>query len=690
MTLQAEIYPVLGGLDLVTPARQVSPGRALRSLNYEPAEGGAMRMDGYERFDGQAKPSDAFYWYLTFTNASALINANDSVFGLTSGAIGTAVAAATITSGTTGAGTAAGYVLLVAPGPAAWIPGETIRRISTNIATCVTGVMNGSPVTADHQAALTASAAARRLAIQKPTGDGAVLGVWTYNGWAYAVRVNGSAATLSGSDLAAGTGWQTFATTETVSFTTGTAAFQEGETLTRGGVTSTIRRVVVTSGTWGGGNAAGYVVVTGRTGGNYTSGVGTSASGSATLVGPQATVTLPNAGNYRFVNHAFGGAARSLRMYFVTGNSYAFEFDGTYLVPIRTGQLSEARDKPTHIAVFGESLFLAYRFGSLLFSALGNPLSFLVSGGAGEIGFGDRITAIIPDAQTAVVIGGREKISYLTGTSSADFVMKVVTSGAGMKVNSEAQMLRPMYVDDRGIRDLTATQEFGDWKAGSVSDLIAPLFEAKRRAGVEPVEALAVRKKNQYRLFLSDRSGLMVRVGGKVPEILPFALPFDVTTSCSGEDLVGNEIVLIGTADGWVYEMDRGTSFDGATIPAQHVLHFNDCRSPQIDKRFHSVEVDLDTPSAALLGFSAEVDDASGERPAKSRQDVTVAGGDAFRGQLGWDWTTPINGKLYARIDGAGQNVSLAFASESATEAAHTIGSIKINWSKRRWRRFGV
>lgn len=690
MTLSAEIYPVIGGLDLVTPARRVNPGRALRSLNFEPAEGGARRMDGYERFDGQARPSDAFYWYLTFVNASALINANDSVFGLTSGAIGVAVATATIQSGSIGAGTASGYVLLIATGPNAWLPGETVRRISTNIATCAGGVVNGSPVTADHTAALTAAITQNRAAIQKPTGDGAVLGVWTYNGWAYVVRANGAAATLSGSDLSSGLGWQTFVTTETVNFTTGTAAFAEGETLTRSGVTSTIRRVVVTSGTWGAGNAAGYVVVTGRAGGSYTAGVGTSASGSATLAGAQATVTLPNTGNYRFVNHAFGGAARNVRMYFVTGNSYAFEFDGTYLVPIRTGQLAEARDKPTHIAVLGESLFLAYRFGSLLFSALGNPLSFLVSGGAGEIGFGDRITAVIPDAQTAVVIGGREKISYLSGTSAADFVMKVVTSGAGMKVNSEAQMLRPMYVDDRGIRDLTATQEFGDWKAGSVSDLISPLFEAKRRSGVEPVEAVAVRKKNQYRLFLSDRSGLMVRVGGKTPEILPFELPFDVTTSCSGEDLAGNEIVLIGTADGWVYEMDRGTSFDGAEIEAYHTLHFNDCRTPHLDKRFHSIEVDVDAPGTALIGFAAEVDCASGERPGKAEQSVVVTGGDAYRWQLGWDWTTPINGKLYARIDAAGQNVSPSFAADSATEAAYTLGIIKINWSKRRWRRFGV
>lgn len=75
-------------------------------------------------------------------------------------------------------------------------------------------------------------------------------------------------------------GWNRW---ETVAFATGTAAYVAGQTLTQGGVTATIHRVHLTSGTWGGGNAAGFLTIRNRSGGSFTSGVATTASGSATL-----------------------------------------------------------------------------------------------------------------------------------------------------------------------------------------------------------------------------------------------------------------------------------------------------------------------------------------------------------------------------------------------------------------------
>ena len=61
-----------GGLDLESPALLIPPGSLISGMNYVAAtEGGYRRIDGYERYDGQASPSDATYYRCpcTFTRS---------------------------------------------------------------------------------------------------------------------------------------------------------------------------------------------------------------------------------------------------------------------------------------------------------------------------------------------------------------------------------------------------------------------------------------------------------------------------------------------------------------------------------------------------------------------------------------------------------------------------------------------
>ena len=78
-----------GGEDLTTPSLEISPGALLFSLNYEAdVQGGYSKCGFYERFDGQAKPSDAVYHTLGFDQGSAAFSEGDIVTGATSGATG--------------------------------------------------------------------------------------------------------------------------------------------------------------------------------------------------------------------------------------------------------------------------------------------------------------------------------------------------------------------------------------------------------------------------------------------------------------------------------------------------------------------------------------------------------------------------------------------------------------------------
>lgn len=108
MTQEAKFYALGGGLDVVTPAIAKTPGRVIASGNYEPNLKGYRRIDGFERFDGNLKPSKSSYSIVTFSTGISEPAINDFVIGLTSGAEGF-ILDIVIESGSFVGGDAVGY-----------------------------------------------------------------------------------------------------------------------------------------------------------------------------------------------------------------------------------------------------------------------------------------------------------------------------------------------------------------------------------------------------------------------------------------------------------------------------------------------------------------------------------------------------------------------------------------------------
>ena len=85
---KGDYMPLQKGLDTETPQWQTAPGSARSSLNMEISINGGFRTHaGYERFDGQPKPSDAPYILLP-TNITGEFSLGDTVTQLVSGATG--------------------------------------------------------------------------------------------------------------------------------------------------------------------------------------------------------------------------------------------------------------------------------------------------------------------------------------------------------------------------------------------------------------------------------------------------------------------------------------------------------------------------------------------------------------------------------------------------------------------------
>lgn len=689
---QPHIFPLSGGLDLITPDLLMRDGMAIGGYNYEPDQQGYRRFDGYERFDGREAPSAATYYTIDYTGGSGASTpvATETVTGGTSGATATLLATVEETSGSFAGADGAGYVAVYNV-TGTFQAGEALTFSGGGTATSsTTAIAGGAPTNELDTTWMGLVRADRRASITAVPGSGAVRGVHAYGGDVWAIRDNagGTAGVLH---KATTSGWAAQSLGSLLDFDAGTAAFVEGETVTGGtsGATATVRRVVLQSGTYSGSDADGFLVLSGITGTfQNNEALSGSVAGAATADGTVQAITLPAGGRYSFVNHNFRGAASGVRMYFAGGVGRAMEWDGTVCTPIRTG-LSDALDKPTHIAEYKDHLFLGYSAGSWLHSEIGEPLQYRVVGGAGEIAVGAEPTGA-ENAAGVLVLFSRTRIDYIGGSSSADFQREPLSETSGAQAWATQMIATPLYMSDLNMYALLQSGDtLAGWRMSSMSQQIEPLLRALRAEGLAPVASMRVRNRDLYRVYFSNGTGLSAYLGREVPEIMRIQLPITAHCAYSGDDL-GKERLFLGATNGFVYEIDSGMDFDGATLDAIVRLGFTHCQQPRRDKRFHWVELEMEGGETASIFVSADFDYGDPVSPASPSASAIVSGSGGFWDISSWDrfnWDAAVVGRATAEMNGFGRNISVAIGCDVAGEAPHTLSNLTIYHTMRRARR---
>lgn len=676
--------PLLGGEDLVSPALSINPGALMFSENYEPGiVYGYRRIDGFERSDGRPRPSDASYWVLNFDAGSADFAVADIITGGTSGATGE-VLVVTVTSGTWGGSDAAGKLILfnvsgtfqdneaiTAAGGAAVANGVASERGATN--------------DTDYNTWLRAAIVATRADIQAVPGSGRLLGVWLYGGVKYAFRNNagGTASVMFKSSTA---GWTAVALGRKLDFTSGgVTPIAENNVITGAisGATATVKRVVVTSGSWAAGTAAGYFVFASQTGTFQAENLDVGASlNLATIAGNSAAQTLLPNGRYEFLNENFYGSTATRRMYGCDGVNKAFEFDGTTYCPITTGMTD---DTPIHITEFKKHLFLAFRKGSVQHAAPGAPLVWAVIVGPTEIGTGDEITGFAPVPGDVLAIFNRNQTYLLYGTSVLDWNLKLHAEDSGAIEWSVQPIGAPRYIDDRGMTSLDAVQSFGDFAASTFSQKIQPLLNSRLRYS-SVTASIRVRTKDQYRVFFADGTGVIAKFRPKAIEFTRINFGVVVRCACSVEDTSGREVLLFGSDDGYVYEMDSGTSFDGSEIVGYLRLPFGHLKSPQQNKHYFKAVLDIDAPGSTNLDFTHELNYGNPDTPLGATQNLNVQSGGGQWGNAIWSefvWGAQVVGTADGYIDGDGVNLGMLIRSATTYDRPHTINGVNLHYSTR-------
>ena len=667
MTVQTTSYQLSGGMDQVTPGIQVSPGAVLDAQNYEPSPDGYRRIEGYERFDGQMKPSDAKYWLLTLNQAVTGVFVGDTITGATNGGAGKALVIR-------------GTELVLWDVSGSFAIGETVKHGETEIGLITKDVHDNNALydTDDRDWKRSVRDAARARITDVP-GSGPIRGVFGLKGRVYAWRDGEDQGKLFRSS---DTGWQEMNTGQEITFDAGTAAFEEGETVSGGssGASATIIRMIVEEGAWANQNAKGRLVLSDVQGVFNDNESLTSAAGAATADGVARDNLLPLGGHYRAFRYNFYGQVDSERLYVCNGIGEAFELiDGTVCF-LKTG----VEDRyPKHIAAYKNHLFLGFEGGSLMHSGVGEPHAWTAVLGAGEMATGEEITGLLAPVRDNLVVFGRNKISNLTGSSPLDWVLREFGDETGAIEGSVQKMFDPIFLDDRGVRSLSTTEQYGDFKIGSYSKNIDPYMKSKRG---KVSCSLRVRKKDQYRIFFTDGSGLILDISKGQPEFMPIQLPFSVQRAASIEDSLGEEMLLITGDDGYVYEMDAGVSFDGDAIDAYLRLPFVNLGSPTQNKRFIKATIEVDAEPNTDLQFTADFSYGNPDLPAHDEQAFEVSGAGAFWDTIAWNdfyWSSQIEGIAEAHLDGLGTNLSMVIMSSSDTLIPHSLHGVTLHWSPR-------
>lgn len=693
-SVQTEIIVCKDGLDQVTPTLSLAGGVCRQSLNFEVGvNGGYNRITGYERVDGRPSPTDnsATFLLVTVTEFTDHTPAVGETLTASGGATGTIASVS-------------GLRMVICKITGTFAAAETVTVGATEVGT-VSSVSDG-PITGVELAQFrNAVADIYRAVITAVPGSGVVRGVVEFEDVIYAFRDN-AAGTAVDVYKSSSSGWTKVPLLFTVSFTLGTTATPaEGATLTQGGVTAVIKRVCFRSGVWASNTAAGEMIIAAPAGGNFAAGSATYSGGSVTLSGAQTAVTLPAGGVYEFVERNFAGQAVTKRLYGCNGVGKAFEFDGTILVPITTGATT---DTPSHVAVLGS--YLVYSLGSsVMGSAPGLPYNWTAIAGAWEIATGDTITGmkVMPGDQTGATLGitSRDNTGILYGNDPTDFKFIQFNTGIGAVAYTIQNMSLTLMYDDRGATSLRAAQDYGNFATSMLTNKVLPFVNGKiGRATASTVS----RRKSQYRVFYNDGYALYITLNnGKLMGCMPVFTPMVANCAYEGKKS-GVDVMYVGAADGYVYQLDKGTSFDGVAIDYLLQLTYSTQGSPRMHKRYRkaAVETYAATGAYAEFYFNHILGYASGEYSQPMNLDYAsfVDSGQwqmtapwtnygqflqdgRWDADLTWDQffydlssTSPIE----CELDGTGENISMIFYGSSDYVGDFTINSVLLHYSQRR------
>jgi hypothetical protein len=390
-------------------------------------------------------------------------------------------------------------------------------------------------------------------------------------------------------------------------------------------------------------------------------------------------------GHYHFSEYNFLAGTDTNSLFWSDTKGQARFYDGTSITVIdNVGMSSQGLDKPTCLLAHNNHLFLSYEGGSLQFSVLGDPTIWDGVLGASEIGLGDEITGLVAGVQSSLVIMLRHGIRLLQGNSLESFTLEVFSNVSGAYRDTTQRLLGTSYfMDDRGVTNLEAVQEFGDVGSNAISQKINVTLQENK--GIISAATVS-RTRNQYRLFFNDGTGIYFSFFNKAIRgmtTVDFEIP--VLTVSDGVDSGGDELIVFTSSDGYVYQMDSGTSFDGNEIPTKLSTAYYHYGSSRNWKKFKSIMFEITAPEDIDVLISTSFDYSDVELPRSSSFLENILGkGGAVYGSGEWGimkWGSSVfTTRFLHYIRGLSSNMSVSLRTSSKHAESHALLNFTVDF----------
>lgn len=675
--VMTDIIPMKGGVNMVTTPIQQSPGSMIYAQNFEAdINGGYRRMRGLERYDGRPRPSSATYYVVDCMVTGALV-VGDVITGSLSAA--TAEVAfidsneRIVVTKLTGTFQVENFT----------VGGNVYGSISE-----VT--IEGATDNQEHAEFKNAAADIYRDDIAQPSGSGTVRGVVYYKGSLYCFRDN-TLATACIMYKATTSGWTAVTFGRELLFDGAVGEILEGQTVTglTSGATGVVRRALLRTGTWAASGVGSLVfdTITGTFQNNEAVQVG--GVTKVTADGADTAISLLPGGKFEFDIVNFKGNVEASRVYFVDGVNKIGEFDGTRLVPIRTGV---GTDNPKFVAGHKKQLIVSIE-SEIIVSGIGDPYSYTALTGAAQIATGETITGLksqVGDPTSgALVVSSERKIYMLYGNDATDYILTCHSPESGGVAYSLQNIGYAHYFDVRGLTQLMASQAYGSFQSHILTQAVQPYVDQK--AGLV-ANSCIVRNQNLYRIYFTDGTGLNIQVMPNSTNYRPQigdVIPFDygnrvIYTVHSTVDISGVERKWAACTDGYVYELDVGTSFDGDPINAFMVLAFNHSKSPQMIKNYKRNKILFDAGTTAHLSVGYDLSFGNFDATYGEYEALTVTGAGGYWDTLNWDsvfWDAAYAQEVNIDTPGNGSSISLVISNESEIDETFVINAVITHYS---------
>ncbi len=270
----------------------------------------------------------------------------------------------------------------------------------------------------------------------------------------------------------------------------------------------------------------------------------------------------------------------------------------------------------THVAFFANAAFYS-KGNTLYFTAPLTIDDFSAANGAGVINVAQEITGLAVFREQLIIFTA-STVKRLTGSSAADFDVSSITDRIGCINGDTIQEVGGdiMYLSPDGIRLLSATDRIGDFGLDIASDPISK-DATKFLASTSNYCSILFKEKAQYRVFAYIESEQKQAAKGLIATkfVAQGASGISWSTTAGIKAHIADsiysgrqEVSVFANEDGYVYDLDIGSSFDGDPIEAIYESPYMSISDPQIRKTFYKLTIYAEPSGNMDLSLNTKFD----------------------------------------------------------------------------------